>query len=184
MQPIGPLMHEHRDIERLITILRGEEDNLAAGKEPQSERIEEIIALMRGFADACHHGKEEDILFRDLGNKDLSDDHRRIMEELVQEHAEAREMVKKLEEFNNEFKSGKRDAITNIQAELERIAGHYSRHITKEDTHFFHPCMDYFSPAERDAMLEEFDEFERSMPHEDYLKRIEVLEKGHVPPGV
>lgn len=183
MQPIGPLMHEHRDIERVITLIRGEVEHLAAGKKPEPERIEEFIFLMRGFADACHHGKEEDILFRDLEKKDLSEQHRRIMEELVQEHVEAREMVQKLEESNNELKSGKSTAVMDIKAQLKRIADHYPGHIVKEDKHFFFPCMEYFSEDERDAMLEEFDEFEQNMPHEDYLKRIENLEKGHVSPA-
>jgi len=31
----------------------------------------------------------------------------------------------------------------------------YPRHIEKEDKHFFIPCMEYFSEAEKEAMLKE-----------------------------
>ncbi len=38
------------------------------------------------YADRTHHGKEQDILFRDLEKKELSPNHTKIMGELLEEH--------------------------------------------------------------------------------------------------
>jgi hemerythrin-like domain-containing protein len=49
------------------------------------------------------------------------------------------------------------------------------QHIEKEDKHFFFPCMNYFTPAEQQRMLQEFWEFDKKMIHEKYTKIIEEL---------
>lgn len=176
MQPIGPLMHEHRDIERILVLLQEEDGYLASGKEPDAGRIDELCTLMREFADRCHHGKEEDILFRELNKKDLSAQHRRIIDELMNEHVMARDMVQGLQSAKDEFQRGNHRALVAIQAQLEKITALYPQHIKKEDKDFFHPCMEYFSQEEMEAMLAEFEAFEERMDHDDYLARIKVLE--------
>lgn len=181
MQPIGPLMHEHRNIERIISLLRKEDGALATGKSPDISRIEELIVLMREFADACHHGKEEDILFRDLKKKDLTEQHQAMMSSLVEDHETARALLKNLENATREYKNGKQQVITDMQSAIERICSLYPGHIMREDKDFFFPCMEYFSEEERDAMLEEFEAFEHDMPHEQYLERIEALENTGSP---
>jgi len=176
MQPIGPLMHEHRDIERIIVLLQQEYGFIASGKEPELGRIDELCTLMREFADRCHHGKEEDILFRELEKKDLSPEHKRIIDELKAEHVDAREMLQGLLAAKEEFQKGNHRAVVAIQAQLEKITGLYPDHIRKEDKDFFHPCMEYFDKEEMDAMLAEFEAFEKRMDHDDYLARIKALE--------
>jgi hypothetical protein len=53
----------------------------------------------------------------------------------------------------------------------------YPRHIEKEDKHFFIPCMDYFTEAEKEAMLKEEWEFDRSLIHEKYRNIVISAEK-------
>lgn len=60
---------------------------------------------------------------------------------------------------------------------MEILAKFYPKHIKKEDKHFFIPCMDYFKDAEKDAMLNEMFEFDRSMIHEKYTDVVEAYEK-------
>lgn len=176
MQPIGPLMHEHRDIERVLVLLQQENGYIASGKDPDTKRIDELCLIMREFADRCHHGKEEDILFRELDKKELSEEHRRIMDELVNEHVTAREMLQGLLAAKEEFQKGNHRAVVAIQAQLEKITGLYPEHIAKEDKDFFHPIMQYFSEEEQQAILQEYEAFEERMDHEDWLARIKALE--------
>jgi len=58
----------------------------------------------------------------------------------------------------------------------------YPNHIEKEDKHFFHPVMDFFTREEMDAMPEEYDAFEKESLHEKYNGMIEDFErkKGQV----
>ena len=82
MMPIGPLMIEHRLIERMVDLLKKEFHTISETQVIDTSFIEEAIDFFKVYADRCHHGKEEDILFRDLSKKDLSPEHKVMMDEL------------------------------------------------------------------------------------------------------
>ena len=65
MLPIGLLMREHRRIERMVEGLRGERESVRRGV-VDPVFIDNAVDFFRTYADRTHHGKEEDILFRDL----------------------------------------------------------------------------------------------------------------------
>jgi hemerythrin-like domain-containing protein len=67
------------------------------------------------------------------------------------------------------------DALQEIIGYLKELAQFYPAHIEKEDKHFFYPCMDYFTKAEQDQMLNEFYEFDRNMIHEKYRNVVDQL---------
>jgi hemerythrin-like domain-containing protein len=48
-----------------------------------SRFVDAVVDFIRVYADRTYHGREEDILFRDLEKKNLSDDDRRVMNELL-----------------------------------------------------------------------------------------------------
>ncbi|MDH4139945.1 MAG: hypothetical protein OEV43_05175 [Coriobacteriia bacterium] len=50
-------------------------------------------------------------------------------------------------------------------------------HREKEDRHFFGPCLQYFTEAEKVDMLRAFDEFDRALIHEKYRAIVEDLEQ-------
>jgi hemerythrin-like domain-containing protein len=138
--------------------------------------IEEAIDFFKVYADRCHHGKEEDILFRDLSKKDLSPEHKVMMDELIQEHVFGRETTRKLLEATERFRQGDSAALDNIRGLLKKLVEFYPAHIEKEDKHFFLPSMEYFSKEEQDAMLQECWEFDRKLIHEKYRQVVERFE--------
>ncbi|MDG6256094.1 MAG: hypothetical protein QCH35_00690 [Methanomicrobiaceae archaeon] len=96
MEPIGPLMWEHRTIERVIGIFDSQILRMRQGHAIDIPFIDTAVDFIRTYADRTYHGKEEDILFRDLAGKDLSEEHARIMAELIEEHTFARATTRKL----------------------------------------------------------------------------------------
>ena len=174
MMPIGPLMTEHRLIERMVALLQKEQAKIEEDRMLDPVFIDNVVDLFRTYADRTHHGKEEDILFRDLARKELSKEHLRTIDELVQEHIYARKMVGELLEAKRAFQGGDFHALEAVIKYLEELARFYPEHIKKEDKHFFIPCMDYFSREEQDEMLREFFEFDRNMIHEKYRKLVEL----------
>jgi len=58
------------------------------------------VDFFRIYADRCHHGKEEDILFRELVKKPLSTEERNVLAELVDEHVQGRALVHAIYEAN------------------------------------------------------------------------------------
>ncbi|MFH1059802.1 MAG: hemerythrin domain-containing protein [Pseudomonadota bacterium] len=177
MWPIGPLMHEHRLIERMIERLAAEAARLRAGGALDPTRIDQGVDFIRTYADRCHHGKEEDILFRDLASRGLSPELGRVMQELIQEHVHARGLVAKLAAANQGGRGGEAGAGLAVAGLLEELAAFYPPHILKEDKHFFFPCMELFSSEEKDAMLAEFAAFDQKLIHEKYGRVVAAWEE-------
>ena len=96
MMPIGPLMVEHRWIERVISNLQGRLEEHPSRRAIDSAYVDRLVDFLRTYADRCHHGKEEDILFRDLNAKRLDPTLAEIMRQLTEEHQWARAKTKQL----------------------------------------------------------------------------------------
>lgn len=175
--PAGPLMKEHRLIERMIRIMKTELENTRKEQDIDPLFVDIVVDFIRTYADRCHHGKEEDILFRDLAKKKLSDEHKRIVKELIEEHEMGRNNVKKLIEAKENYVQGDKEALEDIVKNMEALVKFYPIHIEKEDEHFFIPCMDYFTDEEKDTMLKEMWEFDKNMIHEKYTKVVEEYEE-------
>lgn len=177
MMPIGPLMIEHRLIERMIDVMKEELLLIEKEKKFDPEFIEMAVDFIRTYADRCHHGKEEDILFRDLGVRKLTDEHKRTMEELVEEHKWGRKVTARLVEANTRYIQGNKETVSIIMECMKTLIEFYPKHIEKEDKHFFIPCMDYFTEAEKETMLKEEWEFDKSLIHEKYKNMVMAAER-------
>ena len=62
--------------------------------------IDTAVDFIRMYPDRTHHGKEEDILFRYPGKRNLSEGDRRLMNGLIQAHVFGRRTTKDLVEAN------------------------------------------------------------------------------------
>jgi hemerythrin-like domain-containing protein len=175
MKPIGPLMWEHRLIEQMVNLLRGEVARITGRNTVNVILVEQAVDFFKTYADRTHHGKEEEILFRDLALKKLSPEHRAVMDELIREHVHGRELVRKLVEAKDLYVNGYADALSHIARELKELVEFYPKHIEKEDKNFFFPCLGYFTEAEQDRMLGEFRAFDQNMIHEKYRTVVETL---------
>lgn len=178
MLPIGALMIEHRLIERMVYLLKRETARIEAGGSINPDFISITIDFFRSYADRCHHGKEEDILFKDLDARKLSGEHRQIMSELLQDHADARALVRQLDDAKEKYLKKDTGAIKGIKEYSKRLVELYIAHIEKEDKKFFIPSMIYFTKQEQDDMLNRFWDFDRGLIHEKYKKILDYLDKG------
>ena len=178
MLPISILMIEHRVIERMIRIARLKLEEFRRTNEPNEAFIEALVDFIRTYADQNHHGKEEDILFRDLKKKMISIEHKKIMNELLQEHIIGRKTTSQLEAAKIRFFSGKKEELSVILEKMDALVKLYPRHIEKEDKHFFQPVISYFSSEELDRMLEEEHIFDRKMIHRKYSEVVRNFEEN------
>lgn len=177
IEPAGPLMKEHRLIERMIKLIVKEIQTSEKTKRPDLEFIADAADFIKMYADRRHHGKEEDILFRDLKKKEISDEHKSTMQNLFKDHVFGRETVKSLLEAKGKYENRNKDAQKEIMRRLKDLAALYPGHIEAEDQRFFLPCMDYFDRDEQDKMLEEMEEFDGKLEQKDYRKVVEKWEK-------
>jgi len=175
MQARGQLMIEHRFIERMLRVIGDEIQQIKLTKRVDSLLVDTVVDFIRIYADRTHHGKEEDILFRDLRKRPLSDGDQRIMEELIEEHSLGRQITNALFDANMLYRSGEKFALDEITHNFQALVDLYPRHIEKEDNVFFPAARSYFTDEEDMNMLTEFWDFDRKMIHEKYKSVVEKL---------
>jgi len=181
MTPIGLLMAEHRLIERLVSVIIKQSDRIQRDKLSDIEFADSCIDFIKTYADMCHHGKEETILFRELKTKKLSDNHDKILLQLITEHNTVRELGQKLvvvrnSYFNSASEAEKQIYSFEIYESLKQLTGLYPAHIKKEEMKLFNECMNYFTEAERLRILDEFLEFDRLIIHKKYIEIVASFE--------
>ena len=176
MQARGPLMIEHRLIERMISLIKDAVAQIESTQEVDPLLVDTAVDFIRMYADRTHHGKEEDILFRDLSKRSLSAEDQRVMDELIQEHVFGRQTTKALVEANTRYRNGDASALADIADNLRTLVEFYPKHIEKEDKVFFPASRAYFTDEEDQVMLAEFWEFDQKMIHEKYNSVVEELE--------
>jgi hemerythrin-like domain-containing protein len=180
--PIGYLMLEHRLIERMVKIMAQKLSKMKEKNKVGPDFITTAIDFLRAYADKCHHGKEEDILFKELLDKKISSEHKRAVEELIEEHKKGRVVVGKLEVARENYANGKAGSLKDIKAHIKWLIEFYPRHIGKEDKEYFIPFMGYFTKPQQDKMLVSFCEFDSTLtqaktPVQDkYRNIVEKLE--------
>jgi hemerythrin-like domain-containing protein len=99
------------------------------------------------------------------------------MDELVEEHRFGRKITARLVEANRRYVQGNQDSLSAIPDCIRSLIEFYPKHIEKEDKHFFIPCMEYFSEPEKESMLKEEWEFDKSLIHEKYRNVVVAVEK-------
>jgi len=177
MQPHGPLMVEHRLIERMVALMKKEIARIQAASELDPAFLTSAVDFIRVYADRTHHGKEEQILFRELAARDLAPDHEAMMNDLVNEHGFARDLTADLVRAGEAHVAGDEDALGRVVSLLMSLTEFYPVHIAKEDEQFFPAAVAYLDDGAKEAMLQRFHEFDRSMIHEKYQSVIQSLEE-------
>ncbi len=176
MQARGPLMIEHRLIERMLAVIKRVLAQIPSVGKVDPFFVDTAVDFVRMYADRTHHGKEEDILFRALDRKGMSADDRRLMDELIEEHVFGRQTTRDLAEANISYRNGDEAALAAVTGKLRTLVEFYPKHIAKEDKIFFPASRAYFSDDEDQAMLREFWAYDRKMIHEKYKSVVNALE--------
>jgi hemerythrin-like domain-containing protein/rubredoxin len=174
MLPIALLMIEHRQIERMIPLLHEEARRARAGT-IDVERIDALVDFIRTYADKCHHGKEEDILFEALRTKPMTKDGGAVMERLIEDHKTSRVYVRTVLDATRRYRHSDAGGLNELADGLEDLANLYPRHIAIEDKDFFIPSMALFSREEQSRMMAQFQSFDRNLIHQLYRARMDEL---------
>jgi hemerythrin-like domain-containing protein len=175
MQARGPLMIEHRLIERMLAVIKDVLGKIQSERTVDPVFVDKAVDFIRVYADRTHHGKEEDILFRRLDNKPLIAEDRRAMKELIEEHVIGRKTTQALVDANNRYRNGDEAALADIVDNLQILIEFYPKHIEKEDKVFFPSSRNYLTDEEDQAILAEFRAFDRKMIHEKYKSLVDGL---------
>jgi hemerythrin-like domain-containing protein len=170
MTPIGVLMVEHLLIARMMNLMERKLGGIKPETKPDMVFIDGAIGFAKTYADACHHGKEESIFFDRLAMKNLLPEHKKLMDELVLEHIQARKIVANLEIAREDFLKGDPGAAQRILTICKSVWQIYPGHMAKEEKSLFPAAQEYFSKREQEEMVKRFWEFDKNLLLEKYIK--------------
>lgn len=127
---INILIQEHHVIISMLTCLERLIEQAELTKKLDEEYANHMITFFREFADACHHGKEEDVLFLFSDEKTGGTGPVVILKE---EHAEGRIYVKGLIHNVSQAAAGNQEAIALFGQNGRDMIDMLRRHIKRED---------------------------------------------------
>jgi hemerythrin-like domain-containing protein len=172
MKATTVLMGEHRVIERVITVLEIAAQNLAEGQAVRPGLFIEATDFIKGFADGCHHKKEEGVLFKSLEEHGMPVQGSPIGVMLV-EHEQGRTFTRGLRQAAEQIQAGDTSARVAVIQNARGYAALLRQHILKEDRILF-PMADRMIPEElHDQVWQGFEHVEHEETgegvHEKYL---------------
>jgi hemerythrin-like domain-containing protein len=168
------LEDDHIYVLKLTEVMRAVTKNPA----PAAADVENIIDIIRNFADGLHHAKEEDLLFPLLAKKGLSPQQGPVAVMLF-EHEQGRNFVKGMAENLDSYKKGAAGAVAGIFTNLSGYADLLTSHISKENNILFRMADKVLSEEEQTHLSAEFDKIEKQRGEgsraADYINRINAL---------
>ncbi len=160
--PLRMLEDEHRIIAKVVKAAPVLADRLEAGQEGTLDTFQELVAFMRGFADRCHHGKEEELLFPLLLSKGVPAEGCPLGA-LTAEHVQGRALVRELSNAIQEWKKRSPGAKNEVVQTLREIAELYPNHIWKEDYLLFPMTGKILNFGEQQDLWRRFEEGEAAL---------------------
>jgi len=179
------LMQEHRVIEKALDAMEGWSAKLGREKEPDEKaELARFVAFIQGFADAYHHGKEEDILFVLMGQHGFPR-HVGPIAVMLQEHDLGRSLVGVLGGLAKQSTPWSKEDQAAIAQTVQEFSALLRQHIRKEDQ-VLYPMADARLPEPIKAeMFRRFQEFEEQRTESGEQKRLrelgEALIQAHAP---
>lgn len=173
-KPIDVLMEEHRLIEQVLGSLESFAVAVEGGLTVERPLVKEYGEFFRGFADAYHHGKEEDILFQRMIERGFPTDSGPLAV-MYHEHTEGRARVQVLRQVGQAkgpVEAAERQATLTAAGEFIPLL---RQHIVKEDRILYPMALRALTGAELDEMETAFEAFEKRLSGDGAEDRLRGL---------
>ena len=168
------LENDHQHILKLIDVMEA----MVKQQEPTISHLEEVVSLIRQFADGLHHAKEENLLFPLMAGKGFSLQQGPVAVMLM-DHEQGRTFVKGMAENIQLYKNGAADALTLIYENITGYCELLTNHIAKENNILFRMADNVFTTENQQSLLHQFQLIdagaEGGISAKNYIGRIEIL---------
>jgi len=144
------------------------------GKVSQDDLID-IVEFIKIFADKCHHGKEEDLLFPAMEESGVPKEGGPI-EVMLTEHQEGRGYVKGMAEAGKD--------LLKFAENAENYISLLTQHIGKENDVLYMIADMHLTEEKQKHLLEKFEKVEEEKigpgKHEEFHKLLERLKNAYL----
>jgi hemerythrin-like domain-containing protein len=162
MNPIEDLVHEHKAIKVMLSIMNKIAENIRNDKSVDTNDLENIVDFLKTFADKCHHGKEENALFPALVEAGIPKEGGPIGV-MLHEHTIGREYIKEISTKTEQFKSGNSEARQLIADSLSSYINLLYAHIQKEENILFPMGEKVLTIQKQNEIYEKFERIEEEV---------------------
>jgi hemerythrin-like domain-containing protein len=174
------LKSEHRVIERVIGAMEAAAERVESGQEMDPAFFIQAADFIKGFADGCHHRKEEGVLFKEMASRGFSEESGPVAM-MLREHEMGRWYTRRMREAAERTQAGDLNAREQMVQNALEYAGLLRQHIQKEDMVLF-PLADRVIPVdEQEQVADGFEHVEHEETgegvHEKYLALAAQLER-------
>ena len=175
---IDELKHDHDAILSALNILDAMVGRLGSAGAPSAEDLRSFIGFLKEFADKCHHGKEEGILFPALTGAGMPKQGGPVAV-MLSEHVEGRTLIQQMEKAV----PGTVDAAAFTQA-AQGYAALLRAHIAKENDVLFPMAERFLASPELEKIHGKFNEHEETVighgRHEELHAMLKELRKKYL----
>ncbi len=178
MQPTDILMNEHRIIEQVLNCLERILEQCEAGQKLDPKSAKQMIEFFRGFADRCHHGKEEAQLFPVMQANGFSGGCSPVVV-MLREHELGRLYIQGMEAAIEPAAAGESEPMEWFIQHGQSYMKLLREHIRKEDTCLFPAANHRLTEKDQEQLLAAFEKVEveeiGKEAHDTFLKMANEL---------
>lgn len=153
------LKHEHEIILMVLEAAEREIESIHRTGKIHTQNVEKMLDFFRGFADQCHHAKEEKHLFVKMKEKGMPDNSGPIFVMLT-EHEQGRSRLKTIAGALGKASEGDASAIQAVKDNLSDYVELLRNHILKENNILFPTADKMFTPEDQKELMEKFEKVE------------------------
>ena len=180
MKATDILVEEHDVIQHVLTILETAAQRMEQGHTLRPGFFVDAAEFIKGFADGCHHRKEEGVLFKAMVAHGLPSDGGPIGVMLA-EHEQGRLYTRAMRAAALKLEAGDESARRDVILNARGYAALLRQHIAKENGILFPMANQVIPPSEHDKVAEDFEHVEHEETgegvHEKYLALAAALER-------
>jgi hemerythrin-like domain-containing protein len=168
------LRKEHDAILRMLEVTEEAARRLDAGRPVAPETLAGLLEFFRLFADRCHHGKEEDLLFPLLEKKGLPRAGGPVGV-MLYEHEEGRALIRGMAEAAEAYGGGDAAAARRWARAARGYVDLLRDHIAKENNVLFVMAENLLTPAEQADLASAFERVEEEKMGAGTHERLHAL---------
>ena len=178
MKATKQLMEEHNAILVVLSVMEKIKTKLLNDETINPHHIDEIIDFLRTFADKCHHGKEENLLFPAMERAGIPNQGGPIGV-MLYEHTLGRNYIQGMTESLAGYKEKEVSSADLLAKNMNGYIALLTAHIQKENNILFAMADQRLSEKEQDALFVQFEKIELEEigegKHEEYHQMINRL---------
>lgn len=162
MHPIDDLTQEHGPVKLMLRVLEKMNGKIASGEKIATSDLNDAIIFLREFADKCHHGKEENLLFPMMKQNGIPKEVE-LVDILIAEHAQGRNCIKNMAEAIAKQETNQAEFAEIFTTNAKDYIALLDQHIDKENAVLFPEAKQSLSEIQLKELKEGFENVEKNI---------------------